>query len=64
MTNKPPYSWVNQQEGIDAMRRYHGDANKAARDIMDAHWNTWKEGAGQYYNSIKKWLDRIIRKLL
>ena len=64
MTNKPPYTWVNQQEGIDAMRKHGGDANKAAKDIMDAHWDTWKEGAGQYYNAIKKWLDRTIRKLL
>ena len=64
MTNKPPYSWVDQQEGIDAMRRHGGDANKAAKDIMNAHWDTWKEGAGQYYNAIKKWLDRVIRKLL
>ena len=63
MSNKAPFSWTNQQEGIDAMKRFNGDANKAADDIMNRHFQNWKYGAGNDRNVIKKWLDRIIRKI-
>lgn len=64
MTNRPPFSWTTQEEGIDAMNRFGGDANKAADYIMNNHFDNWKYGAGNDRNVIKKWLDRIIRKLL
>ena len=64
MTNCPPFSWTTQEEGIDAMNRFGGDANKAADYIMNNHFDNWKYGAGNDRNVIKKWLDRIIRKLL
>lgn len=64
MTNKPPFSWTTNQEGMDAMRKFGGDANKAADYIMNNHFDNWKYGAGQARNAIKKWLDRVIRKML
>ena len=64
MTHRPPFSWTTQEEGIDAMNRFGGDANKAADYIMNNHFDNWKYGAGNDRNVIKKWLDRIIRKLL
>ena len=64
MTNRPPFSWTTQEEGIDAMNKFGGDANKAADYIMNNHFDNWKYGAGNDRNVIKKWLDRIIRKLL
>ena len=64
MRNKPPFSWTTQQEGIDAMKKYNGDANKAATEIMNNHKSSWIKGAGQEHNAIKKWLDRIIRKII
>ena len=64
MANKPPFSWTTNQEGMDAMRKFGGDANKAADYIMNNHFDNWKYGAGQARNAIKKWLDRIIRKML
>ena len=64
MTNRPPFSWTTQEEGIDAMNKSGGDANKAADYIMNNHFDNWKYGAGNDRNVIKKWLDRIIRKLL
>ncbi len=64
MTKRPPFSWTTQEEGIDAMNRFGGDANKAADYIMNNHFDNWKYGAGNDRNVIKKWLDRIIRKLL
>lgn len=64
MSNRPPFSWITQDEGIDAMKRFGGDANKAADYIMNNHFDSWKYGAGNDRNVIKKWLDRIIRKML
>ena len=64
MTNKPPFSWTTNQEGMDAMIKFGGDANKAADYIMNNHFDIWKYGAGQARNAIKKWLDRVIRKML
>ena len=64
MTNKPPFSWVTQEEGIESMLQNNLGANKAADQIMNNHVDGWKRGAGQDHNVIKKWLDRIIRKLI
>ena len=63
MTKKLPFSWTTNQEGIDAMKKYNGDADKAAKEIMDNHRITWKKGAGTEFNAIKKWLDRVIREI-
>ena len=46
------------------MKAFGGDANKAADYIMNEHFDNWKYGAGNPRNVIKKWLDRVIRKLL
>ena len=64
MSNRPPFSWTTQEEGIEAMNKFGGNANKAADYIMNNHFDNWKYGAGNDRNVIKKWLDRIIRKLL
>lgn len=64
MTNKPPVSWLTQEEGIEAMPDSAMDANKAAdRLILDHGFNN-KHGAGTDHNAVKKWLDRIIRKII
>ena len=64
MTNKPPVSWLTQEEGIEAMLDSAMDANKAAdRLILDHGFNN-KHGAGTDHNAVKKWLDRIIRKII
>ncbi len=31
---------------------------------MNNHFDNWQYGAGSDRNVIKKWLDRVIRKLL
>ena len=64
MTHTPPFSWVSQEEGIEAMKKFNGDANKAADYIMNNKARVLKYGAGNDRNVIKKWLDRIIRALL
>ena len=64
MTHTPPFSWVSQEEGIEAMKKFNGDANKAADYIMNNKARVWKRGPGNDQNVIKKWLDRIIRALL
>ena len=64
MTHTPPFSWVSQEEGIEAMKKFNGDANKAADYIMNNKYEIWDYGPGSKRNVIKKWLDRIIRALL
>ena len=64
MSNRPPRSWTNNKEGLEAMRKHKMNANKAAEDIMNAHFDEWRTGAGTDYNAIKKWLDRVIRKMI
>ena len=64
MTNRPPFSWITQEEGINAMNMFGGDANKVADYIMNNHFDNLQYGAGSDRNVIKKWLDRVIRKLL
>ena len=59
MTHTPPFSWVSQEEGIQAMKKFNGDANKAADYIMNNKARVWKYGPGNDQNVIKKWLDRI-----
>lgn len=64
MTNRAPFSWVNKEEGIEAMKKFNGDANKAADYIMNNKRDHWNYGAGEDRNAVKKWLDRIIRKFM
>ena len=46
------------------MKKFNGDANKAADYIMNNKYEIWDYGPGNERNVIKKWLDRIIRALL
>ncbi len=62
--NKAPYSWTNKNEGLEAMKMFNGDANKAAKYILENHNVDLKTGPGKEYNIIKKWLSRIIRKAI
>ena len=62
--NNAPYSWTNKNEGLEAMKMFNGDANKAAKYILENHNVDLKTGPGKEYNIIKKWLSRIIRKAI
>ncbi len=64
MTNKPPFSWVTNEDGMQAMLDNNGDASKAADDILQNSNRKPNHGAGTDHNVLKKWLDRIIRKRL
>lgn len=64
MSSRSPRSWLTQEEGIEAMRKFGGDANKAAEYLMNKHGGLWHRGAGTDYNMIKKWLDRVIRHMM
>ena len=64
MKSGAPVSWTNRNEGVEAMIKFNGDANKAADYIMNNHKDIWNYGAGSERNKIHKWLDRAIRKLL
>ena len=64
MSNKPPYSWTTNSEGKDFMVKNKMNANKAADDLMNSHFDNWHRGAGTPHNAIKKWLDRVVRKMI
>ena len=64
MSSRSPRSWLTQEEGIEAMRKFGGDANKAAEYLTNKHGGLWHRGAGTDYNMIKKWLDRVIRHMM
>ncbi len=54
MKNKPLFLWTTQQEGIDVMKKYNGDAHKATIEIMNNCGRAWSKGAGQKHNAIKR----------
>ena len=64
MKSNPPVSWTTTEEGIEAMLECGSDANKAADKIMNNHEKKLDYGAGTERNAIKKWLDRVIRKII
>ena len=64
MSNKPPVSWTTIEEGIETMLECGSNANKAADKIMNNHEKELEYGAGTKRNAIKKWLDRVIRKII
>ncbi|MCR5514659.1 MAG: RHS repeat-associated core domain-containing protein [Bacilli bacterium] len=64
MGNRPLSSDITKDECIEAMKKNHGDSNRAATEIMNNHRTDWRRGAGTEFNALKKFLDRVIRKLL
>ncbi len=60
MSNRNPFSWVTQEEGIEAMLNNGGNSNAAAEIIMNNHQASWSKRADNDYNVIKKWLDRVL----
>ena len=64
MSNRAPFSRTDNKEGLEAMRKHGMDSNKATEDIMNKHLENWRKGAGTEHNAIKKWLDRVIRKMI
>lgn len=62
--NKPPVSWTNNQEGIDAMTEFNKDLNEATKSILKKHNRKMNTGPKTDFNKIKKWLDRVIRKMM
>ena len=64
MSSRSPRSWLTQEEGIEAMRKFGGDASKAAEYLMNKRGGLRHRGAGTDYNMIKKWLDRVMRHMM
>lgn len=53
-----------QRRRIRGYEKNKMNANKAAEEIMNSHFDSWNYGPTSDFNVLKKWLDRIIRKLL
>ena len=63
MSNKPPVSWTNIDEGISIYNKYNGNSEKAAQYLLNQKYGpgNWNSGPGTEFNALKKWFDRIIR---
>ena len=65
MSNKPPVSWTNIDEGKEVYQMF-GDPDKAAEYLMNQKRGigNWYRGAGTEFNALRKWFDRIIRLMV
>ena len=63
MSNKPPVSWTDIDEGIDIYNKFNGNSDRAAEYLLNKKYGpgNWSRGAGSEFNALKKWFDRIIR---
>ncbi len=66
MSNKPPVSWTDIDEGINIYNKFGGNSNKAAEYLLNQFRGSgnWHKGAGTEFNALKKWFDRIIRLMI
>lgn len=66
MSNKPPVSWTDIDEGINVYNKFGGNSNKATEYLLNQFRGpgNWHKGAGTEFNALKKWFDRIIRLLI
>ena len=63
MSNKPPVSWTDIDEGIDIYNKFNGNSDRAVEYLLNKKYGpgNWSRGAGSEFNALKKWFDRIIR---
>ncbi len=63
MSNKPPVSWTNIDEGVSVFSASGNNSEKAAEFLLNNKYGAgnWKKGAKTEFNALKKWFDRIIR---
>ncbi|MCL2816858.1 MAG: RHS repeat-associated core domain-containing protein, partial [Clostridiales bacterium] len=64
--HKPtPRSWVNKDMGLDALKRFNGNVDKAAKDILNNQFpRGWQgKGAKSDFNAISKWLQDLLKVL-
>ena len=66
MSNKPPVSWTNIDEGLKIYKQMGKNSVKAAEYLLDMARGkgNWAKGAGTEFNALKKWFDRIIRLMI
>ncbi len=66
MSNKPPVSWTDINEGIEVFNVFGGNSEKATEFLLNEKYGVgkWSRGARTEYNALKKWFDRIIRKMI
>ena len=63
MSNKPPVTWTNLDEGLEVYDMFKGNSEKAAEYLLNNKYGPgkWHKGAKTDFNALKKWFDRVIR---
>ena len=56
MSNKPPVSWTNIDEGIEVYNKFGGNSYKSAEHLLNKFRGkgNWDKGAGSEFNALKK----------
>lgn len=63
MSNKPPVSWTDIDEGVKIYNQFGKNSEKATEYLLNNKYGigNWYKGAKTEFNALKKWFDRIIR---
>ena len=63
MSNKPPVTWTNIDEGLEVFEKVGRDPSKAAAYLLDQFYGkgNWTYDYKYRFNALRKWFDRIIR---
>lgn len=63
MSNKPPVTWTNIDEGLEVFEKVGRDPSKAAAYLLDQFYGKgkWTHDYKYGFNALRKWFDRIIR---
>ena len=63
MSNKPPVSWTDIDEGLEVFEKVGRDLSKAAAYLLDQFYGkgNWTHDYKYGFNALRKWFDRIIR---
>ena len=63
MSNKPPVTWTDIDEGLEVFEKVGRDPSKAAEYLLDQFYGKgkWTHDYKYGFNALRKWFDRIIR---
>ena len=63
MSNKPPVTWTDIDEGLEVFEKVGRDPSKAAEYLLDQFYGKgkWTHDYKYGFNALRNWFDRIIR---
>ena len=66
MSNKPPVTWTNIDEGLEVFEKVGRDPSKAAAYLLDQFYGkgNWTHDYKYGFNALRKWFDSQMRTAL